>query len=55
MKTIFKHLTIAKIGNIMLHAWVISLIGLSITGILYMFYGLVFLDFAEQANFGIYR
>jgi hypothetical protein len=38
MKQIFKHLTLAKITNVMIHAWVISLTTMAVTGIFYMFF-----------------
>ena len=44
-----------KFTHYILISWAITLGALATLGILYMFYGLVFLDFAEQANFGIYR
>ena len=44
-----------KFTHYIIISWAITLGALATLGILYMFYGLVFLDFAEQANFGIYR
>ena len=41
MKQIFKHLTLAKITNVMFHAWAISLGTMAITGIFYMVFLLV--------------
>jgi hypothetical protein len=44
-----------KFTHYILISWAITLGALATLGILYMFYGLIFLDFAGQANFGIYR
>ena len=44
-----------KFTHYVLISWAITLGTLATLGILYMFYGLLFLDFAGQANFGIYK
>ena len=41
MKRIFKHLTVKKVTNVMIHAWVISLIGMATSGIFYILFLLV--------------
>ena len=46
MKQIFKHFTLAKIGNIMIHAFIISLGTMAFTGIGYM----LFLLLTGQVN-----
>ena len=44
-----------KFTHYIIMSWAINMGTLATLGILYMFYGLIFLDFAEQANFGIYK
>lgn len=44
-----------KFTHYVLMTWVITLGTFATIGILYMIFGLIFLDFGTQANFGIYR
>ena len=46
---------IRKFTHYALITWAITLGAFAVLGIGYMIFGLLFLDFANAANFGIYR
>ena len=46
---------IRKFTHYALMTWAITLGAFAVLGIGYMIFGLLFLDFANAANFGIYR
>ncbi len=47
--------SLRKFTHYVIMTWAITLGAFAVMGIAYMLYGIVFLDFAEAANFGIYR
>jgi hypothetical protein len=46
---------IRKFTHYVILTWAFTLGGVATTAIAYMIYGLMFLDFASTASFGIYR
>ena len=47
--------TLRKFTHYAIMTWAITLGAFAFLGIGYMIFGLLFLDFADAANFGIYR
>jgi len=55
MKTIFKHITLAKVTNVMFHAIAAGLLGLTILGLTGVIYTLITNpSVMDNASFGIY-